>query len=264
MKKIMYMFSAFLIVLILTGCQGNDNLRVGMDLTYPPFETIEKNGDASGISVDLALALGEYLDRDVEIVDLAFNSLIEALKSGDIDVVIGSMSITEERAESINFSDPYFHFPLITVLNVNADIDNVEELMSREGVRFVGPRTFVSLSIPLAEANEPIIVETEDQNAAVAELVSGNADAFIISASTAVGYHLANPTTTEILWDPVTLSPIGMGLAKGNDELLASVNEFIAGLETNGVYEELRLKYDDVIALELPEQGLDFYIHPDE
>lgn len=264
MKKIFYIISTLLVIGVLSGCQRDDTLRVGMDLTYPPFETIDTNADPSGISVDLAYALGEYLGRDVEIVDIGFAGLIPALETGDIDVIIGSMSITDERALSINFSEPYFHFPLITVLNVSAEIDSVEELMSREGVRFVGPRTFVSLSIPLADANEPIIIETEDSNAAVAELITGNADAFIISASAAVGYHLSNPSTTEILWDPVTLSPIGMGIKKGNDELLAEINSFIAGLETNGVYDELRTTYDSVIEELLPNQGLDFYIHPDE
>ena len=154
--------------------------------------------------------------------------------------------------------------PLFSQLIFSEEIDSVEELMSREAVTFVGPRSFVSLTIPLAEANNPIIIETEDQNAAIAELVSGNADAFIISASTAVGFHEANPSTTEILWDPVTLSPIGMGVAKTNEALLVSINEFIAGLETNGVYDDLRNTYDSIIAEGLPGQGLDFYIYPNE
>jgi polar amino acid transport system substrate-binding protein len=264
MKKILYIISALLIIGILSSCQKDDTLRVGMDLRWPPFETIEGDGAATGISVDLAYALGESLNRDVEIVDLEFGSLITSLQTGDIDVIIGSMSITDERALSINFSDPYFHFPLVTVLHVDADINSVEELMSREGVRFVGPKTFVSLTIPLAQANNPIILETNDANAAILELISGNADAFLISASSAAGYHASYPNLTEIIWDPVDLSPIGMGVAFGNDELLSDINTFISELETSGVYDSLRNTYDSVIAAALPGKGLDFYIYPNE
>ena len=62
----------------------------------------------------------------------------------------------------------------------------------------------------------------------------------------------------------VMYSPIGMGVKKGNTDLLEKANAFISGLEENGIYDELRLKYDSVIAVELPGQGLDFYLKDEE
>lgn len=278
MKKLFLLLSIIILSIGLSACgteEGFDPLEdgvltIGMDLRWAPFETKDSNGDPSGISVGVAEALGEYLGVEVEIVDLEFGSLIAALNTQEIDVIIASMSITEERAQSINFSDPYFYFPLITVLNKDfQDANNVqskEELFDISGVRYVGPRSFVSLSIPEAEALNPVILEVNDATAAILEVVTGNSDAFIISASSAAGYHAANPDTTEILWDAITYSPIGMGTRQGDVEsFLESINTFIAMMdEPGGVYEQLGTVYDSVIAEDLPGQTLEFFLGEDE
>ncbi len=252
-----------------TDLSPEDPLKVGMDLKWAPFETIDKNGDPIGISVDFAYELGIYLNRTIEIVDLEFGSLITAIETNQIDIIIASMSITEEREQSISFSDPYFYFPLITVLNKDfQDEHNVtskEELFAIDAVTFVGPKSFVSLSIPREEALNPVIREVNDANAAVLEIVSGASDAFIISASSAVEYHAANMDSTELLWDAITYSPIGMGVSKSNEALLVQLNEFIAICnEEDGVYDRLGEKYDAVIEYGLEGQGLDFYLKDEE
>jgi polar amino acid transport system substrate-binding protein len=263
MKKLLYILFLLLTIGLTSACQNTTTLRVGMDLRWAPFETIDSLGKPTGISVDLAYELGTFLNREVEIVNLEFGSLITALETNQIDVIIGSMTITAERAQKINFSDPYFYFPLITVMNKSFYESNTfetkEELFAIPGVRYVGPKTFISLSIPREEALNPIILEVNDANAAVLEVISGSADAFIISASSAVNYANANPDTTVIFWDPIDYSPIGMGVAKGNDALLASINAFIASLFTDGVYDRLGVKYNDIIAQGLPGQTIYFY-----
>ncbi len=265
MKKIFLLFVMVFTVFTLASCESDNTLKVGMDLRWPPFETVDSDGEPTGISVDLAYELGEYLGRDVEIVDLEFGSLITALETNEIDIIIGSMSITEDRAKKINFSDPYFYFPLITVLN--KDFYDMYQPQTKEDlfeitdeVTYVGPKSFVSLSIPQAEATNPVIHEVNDSNAAILEVVAGTSDAFIISASSAAGYQSENPDTTVLMWDPITSSPIGMGMSKSDTDLLEQVNAFIAALnDDNGVYSRLAEKYDDIIAEELPGQGLSFY-----
>jgi polar amino acid transport system substrate-binding protein len=287
MKKLLTFFLAIALVLTLSACGGNDDykdpngdglydpladgvLTVGMDLRWAPFETKDENGDPAGISVDLAKKLGEYLGVEVEIVDLEFGSLIASLNTREIDVILASMSITEDRAEAINFTEPYFYFPLITVLNQDfQDANNVqtkEELFAISGVRYVGPRSFVSLTIPEAEAVNPTLLEVNDAAAAVLEVVTGNSDAFIISASSAAAFQLSNPTTTTLLWDPISYSPIGMGTRKTDTaSFLESLNAFIAMLdEEGGVYDQLGVMYDDIIAEQLPGQTLEFYLGEDE
>jgi polar amino acid transport system substrate-binding protein len=270
MKKILLGITVLLLVFTLSACKrdNEDTLKVGMELKWPPFEMKDSSGIPAGISVDLAYELGKYLDRDVEIVDLQFGSLITALSTGEIDVIIASMSITEEREANPNFtfSNPYFYFSLITVLNKDFaeanPIETKEDLFTIDGVRFVGPLSLVSLSIPRDEALNPILLDVTDVSAAAIEITSGRADAFIISASTAVGHHKANPDTTVIMWDPIDSSPIGVGMREDDPELLADINAFIAALDDEGgVYDMLREKYDAVVAEDLPGQGMDFYIY---
>lgn len=269
MKKVLLLVTVLLLVFTLSACKNDDNiLKVGMELKWAPFEMIDTDGNPTGISVDLAYALGEYLDREVEIVDMAFNSLITALSTGEIDIIIGSMSITDEREDGPNFtfSDPYFYFDLVTLLNKDFaeanSIETKEDLLTYDGVRFVGQSTFVSLSIPRDEALNPILLEFILADSAVVEVITGRADAFIISPSSAAGYAISNPSTTVIMWDPIDISPIGMGMREDDTQLLADVNAFIAGLnDTDGVYDMLRDLYDDVIAVNLPGKGLDYYIY---
>ena len=277
MKKFIVLLMVILIGVTLSACEdetydplADGVLTVGMDLRWAPFETKDAAGNPSGISVDFAYELGRYLGVKVEIVDLEFGSLIASLSTKEIDVILASMSITEERAETINFSDPYFYFPLITVLNQDfQDMHNVttkEELFAIDGVRYVGPRSFVSLAIPEAEATNPVILEVNDASAAVLEVVTGNSDAFIISASSAAEFQASNPTTTTILWDPVDSSPIGMGTRKKDvPEFQEMLNEFIDQLNRDGgTYDRLGLLYDDVVAEALPGQGVEFYLGEDE
>lgn len=265
MKKFLYIVLLVFTLGVLTACQSDDNvLRVGMDLTYPPFETVDDEGNPTGISVTLAEEFGKFLGREVEIVDLPFATLITELNSGTIDVIIGSLSITEERALSVDFSDPYFNFPLVSLVNKSFydenNIETKEDILTLEGVKFVGPKTFAPLEIARELANNPIIREVDDVNAAVLEVVSGTSDVFLMSISNAAGHHLANPSTTEILLDPVSLSPIGMAFEKGSDDLVAQANEFIAGLESEGIYDILRELYNDDIAANIPGETLNVYL----
>lgn len=278
MKKILALLLIVTIGVTLSACSNTDEydpladgvLKVGMDLRWAPFEMKDTDGNPVGISVEVAKALGEYLDVEVEIVDLEFGSLIASLNSRDIDIIIASMSITEERAEAIDFSEPYFYFPLITLLNKDfQDTHNVttkEELFAIDGVKYVGPRSFVSLSLPEAEALNPVILEVNDSTAAVLEVTTGSSDAFIISASSAAEYYKTNETTTALLWDPIDSSPIGMGVRQGDvPSFLESVNAFIAQLgTTGGTYDQIATMYDAVIAEGLPGQGLEFYLGEDE
>jgi len=118
MKKSFLLLSSLVAVGVLAGCiPATDPIRVGMDLRYPPFETVTGENEPEGISVDVAMAFGEYLGRPTEIVNTNFGGLIPALQSGEIDIVIASMSITAARQEVVDFTDPYFFFKIITLVN---------------------------------------------------------------------------------------------------------------------------------------------------
>jgi polar amino acid transport system substrate-binding protein len=99
-----------------------------MELAYPPFEMTDAAGQPSGVSVDLARALGKHLGREVEIRNTPFAGLIPALKTGQLNLILSSMTATEERAQSIDFSDPYVKTGLCLLIGKDAPVTDVASL----------------------------------------------------------------------------------------------------------------------------------------
>src|SRR5271170_5054423 len=93
-----FVFAILAFAIACAGCahKPHEELIVGMDLSYPPFEQFDRNGNPTGVSVDLANALGENLHRKVVIRNIRFDGLIPELKTGGIDLIISSMTATKE------------------------------------------------------------------------------------------------------------------------------------------------------------------------
>ncbi|TVR94143.1 MAG: hypothetical protein EA428_00695 [Spirochaetaceae bacterium] len=250
--------------------QGSEQaapLKVGMDLRYPPFETRNAAGTPEGISVDVATAFGEFLGRPVQIVDTNFASLIPALNAGEIDVIIASMSRTEEREQAVDFSEPYFYFKIISLVNSSfAEANGItvdspkEDLTDLRQTRFTGITGQVSASIPQSLGFELEIATNLE--AAVLNVVQGSSDVLMMSAFPVTRGHLAHPNDTIVLWDPFVSSPIAMGVRKGEAELLEQANEFVANMsQPGGLYDELRVSWDDTVMELLGRYGLEFFIN---
>ncbi len=263
MKKLLVICCS---LFLFSSCAKKEEaLRVGMDLSYPPFETLI-DGEAAGISVDIANALGEYLNREVIIVNTSFASLIPALQTEDIDVVIGSMSITNEREQFVDFTNPYMYFKIIGLANNDYLTTNnltkdslMEDIFQVKNTKFVGIASQVSATIP--ESKGFSVLEMPDPAGAILELTQGNADLFLMSPSPIVRAHNANLQTTTIIWDPSSINSIGMAVNNGNQELLDELNAFIATMATD-VYPELITKYEVQMHELLGEnRGLEFYLN---
>jgi polar amino acid transport system substrate-binding protein len=115
---------------LMTACSqaGSDKLVVGMELAYPPFETTDASNQPTGISVDFAKALGAELGREVTIEDVAWSGLIPALQTKKVDLIISSMTITEERRQSIDFSVPYAQSNLALLIAKDSPVRSYADL----------------------------------------------------------------------------------------------------------------------------------------
>ncbi len=264
MKKLI----ALVLIVFLTACGRQDDvLRVGMDLQYPPFETVDKSNNPEGISVDIAMALGEYLGREVEVVNTDFSAIIPELENGSLDIAIASMSITEEREKRVDFSNPYVFFKIIGLVNKNyAEANGItadtpmEDIMNNTDTKFVGLASQISTSIPQSYGFD--VVEATEKASAILSVTQGTADVFLMSGEVVAQAHAANPDTTMILWSPVQTSNIGMAVQEGNSELLEQVNAFIATMsEPGGLHEQLTDDWDAIIRESLINYGIEFYLN---
>lgn len=233
-----------LFALLLGSCskQAPNTLRVGMELTYPPFETQTVSGEPDGVSVKLAEALAAELKRPLKIVPMEFSGLIPALKSGSIDLVISSMTATEERRQSIDFSDPYAFTGLALLVGKNSPIQSIDDLKSASRKIAVKSATtsesWVTQNLP--ETKRSVF---SDDAACVLEVAQGRADAFIYDQLSILRYSRKNPDTTRALLRPFTEESWAIGVAKGNPELLEKTNAFLKNFRANGGLNQLAGRY---------------------
>ena len=267
MKKALAIIIAVAIIIVMAACsitpteevaQGltieSGVLKVGMDLQYPPFETFDDNNEPIGISVDVAQGLADRMGLELEVVNTDFGTLITALETKRIDIVIASMSITEEREEKVDFSDPYFYFKIIGLMNKDyAEANSLtgqstaDDLWAIPSTRFVGLAGQISTDIPQSHGFE--VEQSVDKSAAITQITTGKSDMLIISPEVVVAEKEAFPDTTEVFWSALDVSPIGMAVAEGNTELLDVANQYIDGMdEAGGMNDKLMEKYDQEIA----------------
>jgi polar amino acid transport system substrate-binding protein len=252
MKRTLGIVLIILMVIIpLAGCLASDTgsseeddvLIVAMELAYPPFETKDENGDPTGISVDFAKAFGEYIGQEVVIENIAWEGLIPALETGKVDMIISSMTITDEREETVDFSDPYANSLLGILANIDSGIETAEDL-NQEGMIIAvktGSTGFIYAQNSLENAE---ILSLADESACVAEVTSGKADVFIYDQLTIYRNWQNNLETTEAIFIPFQdVEYWGVAVQEGNTELVTKMNEFIQVYTEEGGFDELTEKY---------------------
>jgi len=239
-----------LIAFLATGCNQQSQsqqtqspvspkkkLVVATEAGYYPFEMIDKNGDLIGYDIDLAKALGEYLDMEVEIQ--GFNGIAgvtAALQAQKVDLGISAISITEKRKESLDFSESYFHsYQSLVVNNKHKDVKNWEEL-DRPNIVIAVSRGSASEQTA-QELFKKATIKQYDGMTEVGQVVLGNqADALVSLDTWCKIYKIYNPDKVHILESQQLGYSKSLGVAanKGNKELLNKVNAFLEQYKESG------------------------------
>lgn len=265
MKKLLLLM--IVAILVLAGCQSTtqddstakEPLKVGMELKYPPFETKDENGKPAGASVMLAEALGVYLDREIEIVETDYSSLIPALEQGNIDLIISSMTITPAREEVVDFSNPYTNSQLMMLVYKDSKVMSPDDLNDPDVI--IASKTGTIGALWAAEyAPKAQIKNIDEEASAVLEVAQGNADVFIYDPLSIIRHHDNYPDTTRAVLEPLpNTKGWGIALRKGEDELKGQLNDFIEKAKTDGTYEKIREKYLQDKIKEFDDNGLEFF-----
>ncbi|MBK1883626.1 transporter substrate-binding domain-containing protein [Luteolibacter pohnpeiensis] len=237
-------FALLVLPFLLLGCkrEADNTLRVGMELTYPPFETQDSAGNPAGVSVDIAKALAADLGRPLKIVPMEFQGLIPALKTGTIDMVISSMTATDSRRQSIDFSEPYAFTCLALLVAKDSNIQSVEDLKA-PGRRIAVKSSTTGESWATEHLPNAKRTAFSDDAACVLEVAQGRADAFIYDQLSILRYHKKNPDTTRAILQPFTEEGWAVGIAKNHPELLSQTNAFLTKFRADGGLEKLVEKY---------------------
>lgn len=225
-----------------SGGEG-EAYRVGIDTTYPPFE-FEEDGEYTGIDIDLINAIAENQGFEIEFNPMDFGGIIPALQAGQLDVAIAGMSITDERKEIVDFSDPYFDAGLsLVVAEDNNDITALEDLEGKTVAVKSG-----TTGAQFARDNEAEygyeISQFEDSPSMFQEVSNGNADV-LLEDYPVIAYAIAeSELALKTVGDRLTGDQYGIAVLKGeNAELLEQINAGLQELRDSGEYDEILNKY---------------------
>jgi ABC-type amino acid transport substrate-binding protein len=215
-------------------------LTMGSDTTYPPFETIGDDGKPVGFDVDLATEIASRLGVELDVISVKWEGIIPGLKTGDYDMVMSAMTITPERQAEIDFSDPYIDSnQSIAVQKGNTSINGEADLAGKVvGVQVDTTGQFTAEEIPgIKEIRkyDTILLAFED-------LELGRIDA-VMNDYPVNAYLSRTRGKSDVVATIKTDEQYGIGIKKGNDQLLQAVNQALADMKADGTYDVIYNKW---------------------
>lgn len=238
---------ASLLALLATGAAQEltgRHLIVGTNATYPPFATFDQSGEIVGFDVDLVAALCERLGCTFEFVSTAWDGVVPGLEAGDFDLVAAALTITEERRQVLDFSEPYFEVSQAIVVRVEDEDLTLEEFTAAGSRLRLGAQTGTTN----AAAAEGLVGRErvrlyDDFNASVQGLLHGDVDGVMIDDVTADAFveQYAGQLAVGVR-GVQTGEQLGLAVRPGN-ELLDSLNAGIEQLRADGTLDELAARW---------------------
>nr|WP_201468647.1 amino acid ABC transporter substrate-binding protein/permease [Microbacterium hydrocarbonoxydans] len=221
-----------------TAADDSETFVVGTDTTFAPFEFTSPEGDLVGIDMDLLRAIAEDQGFEVEIRQLGFDAALQALQSNQVDAVMAGMSITEDRQQTFDFSDPYFTSGIQLGVLDESDIDSLDDLDGK------------TVAVKTGTQGQTFAEENQDEFGFRVTPYSDTTDMVdAVKAGQAVGYFEDFPVLAygiqqgsgfRLVGDPELGGEYGFAVNKGqNPELIEMFNEGLANLQESGEYDEI-------------------------
>ncbi len=233
-------------------------LIVGMEMSFPPFEMLDASGQPAGISVELAKALGQYLHRPIQFENIPFDGLIPSLKTGKVDLVISSMTMTEDRAKSIDFSDPYLKMGLSLLVNKNSPIRSINDV-DKPGVRVAVKKGTTGHIYAIQHLHNARILVFNDDATCATEVAQNKADSMIYDQVSIFQHWKKYQDSTRAILQPFQQEQWAIGLRKGSDQLRQQVNAFLKSFKEGGGFDALGNRYFGENKKAFAEAGIPFY-----
>jgi len=249
MKKVLALLMAMaMLVACFAGCGTaksdlntvvEGTLTMGTNATFPPYEFTDDNGDIVGIDAEIAAAVAEKLGLKLVIKDMEFDSLIPAVKGGSIDIALAGMTVTEERKNSVDFSDTYAQGVQVVIVPEGSKIASIDDLEGKK----IGVQTGTTGDIYCTDDFGQENVKQYNNGAlAIAGLKNKQVDCVVIDNEPAKAFVEAN-TGLKILDTEYAVEDYAAAVSKENAELTEAINKALAELKEAGKIDEIIGKY---------------------
>lgn len=215
-------------------------LVVGTDAAYTPFESQNDKGDIVGFDIDVVKAVAQKAGIEVKFVNTPWEGIFNALDQGDRDLLVSAITITDERRQTMDFSQPYFDAKQLIAVKSDSPVARFEDIKSlKVGVQ--NGTTGDEVVGKLLGKSSTAIKRFESTPLALKELEAGGVQA-VVADNGVVVHYLANNTAGGFKTVSDASFPVekyGIAVKKGNAELLARINQGLEAIRTDGTYAKI-------------------------
>jgi arginine/ornithine transport system substrate-binding protein len=225
-------------------------LRLGIEAAYPPFAFKQADGSIAGFDVDIGVALCAQMKVECQWVEQEFDGLIPSLKVKKVDAVLSSMTITDERRKSVDFTGKYYYSPARLTMKQGSVVSDDFSSLSGKRIAVQRATTTDRFATEVLAPKGVEVVRYSSQNEIYLDLVSGRVDGTLADAipvdegflktPQGKGFAFVGPAFT----DPAYFGEgAGIAVRKGDKALLDKLNAAIAGIRASGEYQKIQAKY---------------------
>ena len=242
MKEVYKFLLCLICLFIITGCGKKDDSKLIMvtEAGFAPYEYYE-NGEVVGVDVDIAKEIAKELGKELVIKDIAFDSIINEVRTGKADSGAAGISYIAERAKKVDFSINYSVSKQVVIVKEDSSINSINNIGDKKIAVQLGSvaDTYVTENYKNAE-----IVRQKKYLAAIEDLKVGKVDLVVMDELPAKEIIEKNDGI-KILYGELTNDSYGMIVKKGNTELLETVNKVLNRLSSDGSIDKFIIKHTE-------------------
>lgn len=224
---------------------GGKVLRVGTNAEFAPFESLNTAGQIEGFDVDLLNAMAKAGGFEVKFNHIPWTGLFPALAAGDIDIVASGVTITDERKQTMAFTEPYYQINQVVLVAPGKNVQSIEDLKKLAKVGVVTGNTGDFAAQKIFGATSQAVARFETVPLLIKEVESGGVDA-AISDSAVVAHYVKNNEGkgfSMIQVPDFTVENYGIAVRKDDVETLNMLNNALKTIRENGEYAKIESKY---------------------
>ncbi len=215
---------------------------IGVDPTYPPMESLDSQGKFVGVDIDIINEIAADLGVQAKFKNVIWGEIFDAVRNGEVDIIISSITITKERTETMDFSDPYFNAGqvVVTMKDKEGIINGPKDLKEYR----VGAQIETTCEVEASKyVGDPSLLYTyENSDLAKEALLEGKIDAIVIDYPVAIGIA-AEGKGLRIAGEIFTQEFYGIAVQKNQPELLLQINKSIRRLKEEGEIKRIQEKW---------------------
>jgi len=237
-------------ILLVPGCarkeaaaQTKKKIVVASDATWPPMEFLDENKNIIGFGPDMLKAIAEATGVEIEVRNTAWDGIFAGLSAGSYDAISSSVTITDERKATMDFSEPYTNAGQVLVVpKTSTGITTLADLKGKS----VGAQIGTTGAIEIAKVPEVNLASYDEVGLAFEDLAIGRIAGVVADSPIAANFALQNPKFKDalmIVGTPFTDEWLGLAVRKGDTATLAILNDGLAKIKASGKLDEISAKW---------------------